>query len=163
MRRLWSSTESVLMPSYRDLALERELCLGGLHPAASRRVFGDVTAYVQKPIEQVAREYWAYHQGEDLAAQQRVGDATDEAQVLAYYHATPHYLYELSYWEASHDKQAWFEVVFKACKKYRLKRVLDFGGGVGGLSVYLNGRGIRCDYEHAAYAIQWLAFGSRRD
>ena len=135
---------------FRDRRLEKELQLDGLDPAAARAVFGDLTAYLQLPIEAIAREYWRYHEGEDLIAQQRVGEAKDEAPVLAYYAATPHYLYELSYWEASRDKQAWFRVVATACRKYGLRRVLDFGGGVGGLGLYLNSRGIRCDHLDVA-------------
>jgi len=136
---------------FRDRRLEQELHLGGLDPAAAPEVFGDMTAYFQqKPIEVIAKEYWRHHEGEDVTAQQQVGEAKDEATVLAYYAETPHYLYELSYWEASADKQAWFRVVELACRKYDLRHVLDFGGGVGGLSLYLNRRGIRCDYLDVA-------------
>ena len=121
-----------------------------MDPQAAEAVFGDLTAYLHQPIETIARDYWRYHEGEDVRAQQKVGEARDEAPVLAYYAATPHYLYELSYWEASLDKQAWFRVVALACRRYGLKRVMDFGGGVGGLSLYLNARGIRCDYLDVA-------------
>ena len=132
--------------AHRDRTLEVELCLNGLEARASQEIFGDLTAYLQKPIERIAEEYWRYHEGEDLIAQRRVGDATDERQVLAYYAQTPHYLYELSYWEASRDKQAWFQVVRRACRKYGLTHLLDFGGGVGGLCLFLNRGGVRTDY-----------------
>ena len=135
---------------FRDKRLEKELQLGGLDPKAAREVFGDLTAYLQQPIDVIAEEYWRYRTGEDLIAQQRVGEAKDETPVLAYYAATPHYLYELSYWEASRDKQAWLRVVAMACRKYGLNHVLDFGGGVGGLGLYLNARGIRCDHLDVA-------------
>ena len=136
--------------AYRDLKLEQELLRNGLDPQASKAIFDDLTAYLGKRIETIAEEYWRYHEGEDLIARQRVGDAKDAGTVLAYYAATPHYLYELSYWEASRDKQAWFRVVSMACKKYQLTHVLDFGGGVGGLCDYLSRRGIRSDYVDVA-------------
>ena len=135
---------------YRDRKLETELCLDGLDRRASQEIFGELTVYLHKPIEAIAEEYWRYHEGEDLVAQQRVGEAKDERAVLDYYAATPHYLYELRYWEASLDKQAWFQVVHKACLKYRLHHVLDFGGGVGGLCAYLGRRGVVCDYLDVA-------------
>jgi 2-polyprenyl-3-methyl-5-hydroxy-6-metoxy-1,4-benzoquinol methylase len=75
-----------------------------------------------------------------------VARATDEATVSAYYAATPHYLYELSYWEASKEKQSWFDVLARACRANGLQRVLDFGGGVGGLTLALRSRGIACDH-----------------
>ena len=138
------------MTPFRDRRLEEELHLGGLDASAAKDVFGDLTTYLRQPIEETAKEYWRYHEGEDVIAQRRVGEAKEEAAVLAYYAATPHYLYELSYWEASLDKQAWFRVVALACRKYGLWHVMDFGGGVGGLSRYLHSRGIRCDHLDVA-------------
>jgi cyclopropane fatty-acyl-phospholipid synthase-like methyltransferase len=75
-----------------------------------------------------------------------VADAAGESDVLAYYVTTPHYLYELSYWEASGDKQAWFQVLAQACRRFGLTTALDFGGGVGGVSLYLRRRGVACDH-----------------
>ena len=136
---------------YRDPRLDAECpSWGGPVPSAAPRVFADLTAYVGQPIERIAEEYWRYRTHEDVAAQARVASASNEAPLTEYYTATPHYLYELSYWEASLDKQAWFRVVALACRKYGLRRVLDFGGGVGGLSLYLNARGIRCDHLDVA-------------
>ena len=134
------------MTVFRDRRLEQDCPWGGPQPRAARRVFGDLTAYLGRPIEAIAQEYWRRREGEDAIAQRKVGEATDPQTVLAYYAETPHYLYELSYWEASLDKQRWFRVVARACRRYGLRRVLDFGGGIGGLSLYLNARGIRCDH-----------------
>lgn len=132
---------------FRDRRLEQEHpTWGGLNPKAAREAFGDLTTHLSMPLEMIAQAYWRHQANEDAVAQQRVAEATDEATVVAYYASTPHYLYELSYWEASLDKQAWFRVVARACRKYRLRRVLDFGGGVGGLTLYLRARGIQCDH-----------------
>lgn len=139
------------MARFRDPALEREFLLQtGLEPRAAAEVFGDLTAYLHQPLDAVAQRYWRYRQTEDVEAQRRVAEATQESDVLAYYAATPHYLYELSYWEASRDKQAWFKVLAMACRRYGLRRVVDFGGGVGGLCVALRSRGIACDYLDVA-------------
>ncbi len=135
---------------FSDPQLERQLLLRGLASRAACEVFGELTAYLRRPIEDIARRYWEYHLGEDLIAQQRVAEAKVEREVLSYYEHTPHYLYELSYWEASRDKQAWFEVLARACRRYRLQRVMDFGGGVGGLALYLRSRGIACEYLDVA-------------
>ncbi|HEX9780129.1 MAG TPA: class I SAM-dependent methyltransferase [bacterium] len=113
-------------------------------------VFGDLTEYLRQPIEEIAREYWAYREGADRSAQERVANATNPADVLAYYAATPHYLYELSYWEASLDKQAWLRVAALACRRFKCGRVLDFGGGVGGTALTLNRCGIPCAYLDVA-------------
>ena len=131
---------------YRDLKLEEELCVRGLDAKAAALAFGDLTAYLGRPIEAIAEEYWRYRATDDVAAQERVARATDDAPVIAYYQQTPHYLYELSYWEATGDKQAWFRVVAQACRRYGLRRTLDLGGGVGGLSVFLRMRGIQSDH-----------------
>lgn len=135
------------MAPFRDRRMEAGFpSWGAPGGRAARLVFGDLAAYLRLPLETIAEAYWRHRDGDDLAAQRRVGEATDAGDVLAYYAATPHYLYELSYWEASPDKQTWFRVVERACRRHRLRRVLDFGGGVGGLSLFLNARGIRCDH-----------------
>lgn len=135
------------MNGYQDAQMNAECpAWGGVDQRAAAGVFDDLTAYLKQPVAAIAEAYWRERAGADHAAQQRVAAATEEAPVLAYYADTPIYLYQLSYWEACHDKQAWFQVVERACRRYGLTRVLDFGGGVGGLACYLGARGIRCDY-----------------
>ncbi len=131
---------------FRDEALEKELQLSRLHPKTAPSVFDDLTAYFKQPIDSVAAEYWRYRRNEDVQAQQKVATATTEDPIHAYYAQTPHYLYELSYWEASPEKQAWFSVLYRAFRRLGLKRIVDFGGGVGGLSVYMASRGLECTH-----------------
>ena len=119
---------------------------GGMDLAAAPTVFADLTAYLKLPLDRIVRQYWEQHDSNDAAAQLRVAQASDEATVLAYYAETPMYLYQLSFWEATYDKQGWFRVLAAACRKHGLRRVLDFGGGVGGLTLFLHAHGIRCDY-----------------
>ncbi len=135
------------MPIFRDPRLEAEFpSWGGLHPQAAPAVFQDLTTYLQQSLEQIAARYWVYRTTEDLAAQARVAQATDAATVDAYYAVTTHYLYELSYWEASREKQGWFRVLTLAARTYGLNRILDFGGGVGGLSLFLSACGVQCGH-----------------
>lgn len=131
----------------RDARLEQELPPpAGLDAACAQRAFGDLAEYRGQPRERIREEYWRYRAGDDVAAQERVARATTEADVLAYYQATPHYLYELSYWEGSHDKAGWHRVVAMACKQHRLRRVLDYGGRAGGTALYLRRQGIKSSY-----------------
>ena len=139
------------MKAFHDPRFDAEFpSWGGPHPQAAPVVLAELSAYLRQPLARIADDYWRYHQGADLEAQRRVGEATDAGTVLQYYARTPHYLYELSSWEASREKQAWCAVVARACRRYGLSRVLDVGGGVGGLTVFLNARGIRCDYLDVA-------------
>jgi 2-polyprenyl-3-methyl-5-hydroxy-6-metoxy-1,4-benzoquinol methylase len=131
---------------FRDPRMDQELNLDGLHPRASEWVFNDLTAYLNKPIEAIAEDYWIYRDSEDIAKQVAVGRATNAETVNAYYAQTPHYLYELSYWEASSDKQAWFDVLRHACQAQGFRTILDFGGGVGGLSLNLGRSGFSCTH-----------------
>lgn len=113
-------------------------------------MFGDLTTYLGQPIEAIAQQYWRYRETGDVQAQERVARADTETPIMAYYQSTPHYLYELSYWEASREKQAWFQVLARACRRYGLRRVLDYGGGVGGACLFLRRHGFACDYLDVA-------------
>ena len=52
----------------------------------------------------------------------------------------------MAYWEAQRDKQREFKKLWLAGRRFGWRRMLDFGGGVGGLSLYLAPRGLVCDY-----------------
>ncbi len=134
------------MATYSDTQMDHELHLTGISPKAEQRVFSDLTEYQKSSLQDIAKEYWRYRADEDVVEQEKVGHAKEESVVHDYYAQTPHYLYELSYWEASVDKQAWFDVVVKTCRKYNLKRILDFGGGVGGFTLHMRRNGIQCDH-----------------
>jgi len=134
------------MTPYRDPALEEELCVAGLDPRAAETAFGHLTGYLREPLEAIAKTYWEKKETEDVEAQKRAARAQTAAEVDAYYAQTPQYLYELSYWEATRDKQKWLEVLALACRRWGKERVLDFGGGVGGVTLHLRRRGIRCDH-----------------
>jgi len=123
---------------------------GDFEPKAAAQAFGDLTAYLGKPLQAIAKEFWCLHDGVDAQAQAKAAQARDETTVMEYYQQTPVYLYELSYWEACHDKQGWFRVLAKASRTFGLTQLLDYGGGVGGVSLFLHARGISCDYVDIA-------------
>lgn len=130
------------MSVFRDLELEEDLAFGAIDPKVAERVFDDLSTYLKKPIEIIAKEYWNYRKTEDTKAQEVVAKATEASTVAEYYQQAWHYLYELSYWEACRDKQSWYAVLARACRKHRLQSILDYGGGVGGVSLYLARRGL---------------------
>ena len=134
------------MKNWRDIEMEKELCVEGLDGPAAKRAFGHLSRYLQKPVPEIAGEYWQRRKTSDVEAQRRAAQANNDDEVNLYYAETVQYLYELSYWEATKDKQKWFEVLRKACRKLELRKVLDFGGGVGGLTIALRSAGIDCDH-----------------
>ena len=134
------------MTGWRDLELEKELTVDGLDEPAACRAFGHLSRYLQKPIPEIAAVYWQQKKTADVEAQRRAAQGRSSEEVDRYYAETPQYLYELSYWEATRDKQKWFEVLRQACRKSGRRKVLDFGGGVGGLTLALRSGGIECDH-----------------
>lgn len=132
--------------AWRDTDLEKELCVEGLDPAAAGQAFGHLSRYLQQPVPEIASAYWRQRRTSDVEAQRRAAQGRSDEEVNRYYQETPQYLYELSYWEATKDKQKWFEVLRQACRKTGRRKVLDFGGGVGGLTLALRSAGIDCDH-----------------
>lgn len=134
------------MSSWRDLEMEKELNVNGLDEPAAWRAFGHLTQYLKKPLPEIAATYWKRKRTDDVHAQREAAAGKSDAEVNKYYAETGQYLYELSYWEATRDKQKWFEVLRKACRETGRNRVLDFGGGVGGLTLALRRARIECDH-----------------
>ena len=134
------------MNHWRDPELEKELSVEGLDGPAAQRAFTHLTAYLQKPLPEIAAVYWEQKRSSDVEAQRQAAQGRSASEVNRYYEQTAQYLYELSYWEATRDKQKWFEVLRQACRKFKRLNVLDFGGGVGGLTLALRRGGIACDH-----------------
>ena len=133
-----------------DPRMDQDHHWGGIDSRAAVWVFNDLVAYLSRPIDQIAQEYWRYCDSEGLTEQERVAHAANEGAVMAYYQVTPHYLYELSYWESSQDKQAWLKVLARACRARGIRRILDYGGGIGGACLSLRRAGLECDYLDVA-------------
>lgn len=109
-------------------------------------VYQDLIDYLGMPIEQISRSYWNKRETTDKERQKLIENASNEERPIEYYRNTDQYLYELSMWEAQKDKQREFKKIYLFCKKFNIKKILDFGGGIGGLSIYLNNCGLSCDY-----------------
>ncbi len=134
------------MSRWRDREMEKELCVEGLDRPAAERAFAHLTRYLRKPLPEIAAAYWEQKKSADVRAQLQAAGGQSTLEVNRYYAETPQYLYELSYWEATRDKQKWFEVLRQACRKSNRRQALDFGGGVGGLTLALRRGGISCDH-----------------
>ena len=134
------------MTGWRDLEMEKELQVEGLDERGAQRAFGHLTQYLKKPLPEIAAAYWEWKRTADVQAQRKAAAGKSDEEVNLYYSETGQYLYELSYWEATRDKQKWFEVLRQACRKMGRKKVLDFGGGVGGLTLALRAGEIDCDH-----------------
>lgn len=117
-----------------------------LNPILANQIFKELEEFEGKDIESISKEYWLNKNTRDRLIQEEIDRDATRQKVLNYYATTPQYLYELGYWEAQVDKQREYRKLYLACKKFNLKRILDYGGGIGGLAIYLNSRGISCDY-----------------
>lgn len=69
-----------------------------------------------------------------------------EKLIKKYYSATTSYLIELTLHECSWNYQNIFWSITEFVEKRGIKNILDYGGGAGGLSIYLDKKGIRCEY-----------------
>ena len=109
-------------------------------------LYSSLSSFLNISIEKIAEDYWDRKSNEDKAEQERVAGAKREEDVLEYYKKTQQYLYELVCEESVLKKQLLFEIIYRFCKKNKINRVLDFGGGIGGLCIYLANRKISCEY-----------------
>jgi len=109
-------------------------------------IYRDLSEYLRMPIEEISRTYWDRRETTDRRQQKLIENASSEEKLIEYYRNTIQYLYELSVWEAQKDKQREFKKIYLFCRKFNIKKILDFGGGVGGLCIYLKNRGLSCDY-----------------
>ena len=86
----------------------------------------------------------------------RTSPATPE-EVLDFYRRSPHYIYELAWWHMTRKQRAFRKYVISLCKK---GKILDWGGGIGILSMELARRGFSVTYADlqgkTADFAQWL-------
>ncbi len=115
-------------------------------PKKLSQPFKELTEYLGRPIEDIFKEYWTNRNGSDRSKQKSIENASSEEEIIDYYRNTTQYLYELISWEAQKTKQQEYRKIYLFCKRFNCRRVLDYGGGVGGLCLYLTEKGILCDY-----------------
>ena len=69
-----------------------------------------------------------------------------EEETIKFYRETEHYIEELSNREKRPSTLKHYKIICSFFKRKRISKALDYGGGVGGLCIYLNQHGIPCDY-----------------
>ncbi len=111
-----------------------------------KAIHQDLTDYLGVPVEKIARDYWNKRETTDKEQQRLLENASTEKELLDYYRTTRQYLYELTSWEAQKSKQRESRKLYLFFRKFHVKKILDFGGGAGGLCIYLNNHGLSCDY-----------------
>jgi 2-polyprenyl-3-methyl-5-hydroxy-6-metoxy-1,4-benzoquinol methylase len=82
----------------------------------------------------------------DYAFEMEVHKSESVEKMAEYYSTTLLYLYELTLLESKRHYQKLYSSLVKFAKQRTVRRALDFGGGIGGLTIYLNSIGIKCDY-----------------
>lgn len=112
-----------------------------------KKVYRDLTEYFKMPIEEISKDYWTKRETTDKELQNAIENTSIEKEIIEYYKNSRQYLYELTLWEAQKDKQRELKKLYLFCKRFNVKKILDFGGGTGALCIYLNNHGLRCDYS----------------
>lgn len=82
---------------------------------------------------------------EDWKLEEQVYNTESQEIMHAYYSTSKMYLYDLTLGESRHNYQNIFKILTRFCKDRGVRRVLDFGAGIGGMAIALNSVGIRCD------------------
>lgn len=134
----------------KALYVDPRVVIGERREAMDRQVLaeaaGDLESYSGQPLEILAENWWAARQHVHEQEERILQSAQSPDPILKFYSETDYYLYECTYWEAQKDKQREYRKIWLACQKWNLKRLLDFGAGTGGSSLYFHKRGILCDY-----------------
>jgi len=82
---------------------------------------------------------------DDWALEEKIHKTELPMLMHEYYATSKIYLYELTLGESRHNYLNIFNLFCRYASSKKAKRVLDFGSGIGGLSIALNSVGIRCD------------------
>lgn len=120
-----------------------------LNPVQWRLCLKELEGYLGKELKSFDDEY---KQVSNLCAEEEdlLYSCQSTDKVSGYYARTKKYLFELLRWEVTYDKQENFKRIQLFLQKNRINKILDFGGGIGGLSIYLNERNFKCDYADIA-------------
>ena len=102
----------------------------------------ELETYSGRTVEDIEKEYF-----ENVDSHKEFYNVCkQEKDAVQFYEKTDHYLYELLYWESCKSKFIEFKKLELFIKKYKIKKILDYGGGVGSLCIYLHNKGMKCDY-----------------
>ena len=97
-------------------------------------------------FEKICGDYINRESSEDWRAEEKVHETESEELIKNYYSTTKMYLIELTAQESTVEYSNLFRSIGQFIKRNRIKKVLDFGSGIGGLVIYLSCLGISCDY-----------------
>jgi len=107
-----------------------------------RSLSQELEIYSGRPIEDITKEYF-----DKIGSHKDFSNVyKDEKGIKGFYQNTDHYLYELLYWEGCESKYSEFRKLLLFIKKFKLKKILDYGAGIGGLCIYLSDFKLNCDY-----------------
>ncbi len=123
--------------TFVDYKLNSYLGKSVLNEVALEQVTKDLETYFNQPIDKIAQEYWA--------SPSSPSEMTPEA-LEQFYKTSSRYIYESTFTEPYIDHQRMQRILLKGVRRWDLAPVLDFGGGGGGLSFFLNSQGIACEY-----------------
>ena len=132
--------------------LRRDLSIDP-HPLDPRRldaIVSDLERFYGRPLTELADREIKALQEANHRAQEALSAAVDETTLNQYYASTMRYVFGNLYLEAARDYQAEYRLLALACRKLRVRRALDFGGGAGGLCLSLWSAGVACDYLDVA-------------
>jgi len=115
------------------------------HTNARRKVYEEIEKFCGKPITNIADDYWASSERESELLQ-TFAVANSEAEIVRYYARTERYLYELAILETKRSRVKRFIKTANLLSFIGVRKVLDYGGGIGGLVIFLRQRGFECDY-----------------
>jgi 2-polyprenyl-3-methyl-5-hydroxy-6-metoxy-1,4-benzoquinol methylase len=102
----------------------------------------DLIEFLNMPIEEISYEFhynWQYNVPD-------ISNEENEENILNFYNTNKYYLYELSFWEACWDKVIANQRIVDISKFLTNGKILDYGGGTGGLCLHFWRNGIVCDY-----------------
>jgi 2-polyprenyl-3-methyl-5-hydroxy-6-metoxy-1,4-benzoquinol methylase len=112
---------------------------------ARRKVYLELEQFCGKPIEKIADDFWLRTE-QEKELYKRIADATSEAEVVGYYASSDKYLYELANRETKKSQVERYRKAANLLSYLGARKVLDYGGGAGGLVISLCKRGFECDY-----------------
>lgn len=97
-------------------------------------------------FDKICNDYINKENSDKWKLVEAINETESEKLINEYYSTNTQYLIELTLHECNWNYQKMFWSIAEFAKKRNIKNVLDFGGGAGGLSIYLGKKGINCDY-----------------
>lgn len=91
-------------------------------------------------------DYLFREESEDWEAEEVIHETEDGKAIKDYYSSTCMYLLELSIQESKIAYVELYEKILTFAKRNTVRKAFDFGGGIGGLCIYLIRNGIESEY-----------------